>query len=35
MSPELKEKVERLCEVFTKATHESWEHTRDKTSFDY
>ena len=35
MSPELKEKVERLCECLTKATHERWEHTRDKTSFDY
>ena len=35
MSPELKEKVERLCEVLTKATHERWEHTKDKTSFDY
>ena len=35
MSPELKEKVERLCECLTNATHERWEHTRDKTSFDY
>ena len=34
MSPELKEKVERLCECLTK-THERWEHTRDKVSFDY
>ena len=36
MSPELKEKVERLCECLRlKATHERWEHTRDKVSFDY
>ena len=35
MSPELKEKVERLCECLTKATHKRWKHTRDKTSFDY
>ena len=35
MSPELKEKVERLCECLTNATHERWDHTRGKTSFDY
>ena len=35
MSPELKEKVERLCECLTKAMHERWEHSRDKVSFDY
>jgi|TARA_B100000282_G_scaffold119700_1_gene85326 hypothetical protein len=35
MSPELKEKVERLCECLTKAMHERWEHTIDKVSFDY
>ena len=35
MSPELKEKVERLCECLTKAMHERWEHSRDKTSHTY
>ena len=35
MSPELKEKVERLCEVLTNATHKQWKHTRGKTSHTY
>lgn len=35
MSPELKVKVERLCEVLTKATHKQWKHTRGKTSHTY
>ena len=35
MSPELKVKVERLCEVLTNATHKQWKHTRGKTSHTY